>query len=325
MPAHYVHDLSPFLVEFGNGFGIRWYGMAYVAAFVCGFFLYRRLARAGYSDLRPDEVGDFITWGAIFGVVVGGRVGYILFYNLHEFLRSPLMIFKLWDGGMSSHGGIIGLTLFTLWYARRHRISWLNIGDNLVVVAPLGLFFGRIANFINGELYGNVTTVPWGMHFPGALTELQHRWPFEADAIVKSARAIDPTVTTVESLQAAIPGSPALKALIAESLPARHPSQLYEAFLEGVVLFGLLWWLRTRVRLPNGVLTGVFFIGYAVLRILGELFRQPDAPLTGFLTRGQFLSLFLILIGAGFLVAAFWRPSWPPRWRGAPLESAPQR
>ncbi len=309
--AYYVHSLSPFLIEFGHGVGVRWYGLAYVAGFLAGIVLYKRLARQGYSDLKPEEVTDFIVGGAIFGVVIGGRLGYMLFYNLQGFLANPLIIFKLWDGGMSSHGGMIGLVLYTLWYSRRHRISWRNICDNLVVVGPLGLMFGRLANFVNGELYGRATHVPWAMQFP---KELYASGP-EQDAAFQAAANIDPSWNTVDRIEEATRASLPLREALSHILTPRHPSQLYEAALEGAFLFTLLWLLRTRLRLSNGVLTGAFFIAYAVVRIVGELFREPDAPLTGPFTRGQFLSFFLVLLGLGLLIFSRLRPTWPPRFR----------
>ncbi len=308
--AFYVHHLSPFLVPFGPGWGIRWYGLAYVLAFVVGIALYKRLARRGYSDLEPEAVTDFIVWGAIFGVVLGGRLGYMLFYKFEDFTANPLMIVKLWEGGMASHGGLVGLTLYTLWYARRHRVSWRNLCDNLAVVGPLGLMFGRIANFINGELYGRVTSVPWAVQFPKELYD----HPDEFQAGVQAATAIDPAWQTVDQIEVATRVSPELRRALADILSPRHPSQLYEAALEGAFLFALLWLLRTRFRLPNGVLVGVFFIAYALVRILGECFREPDAALTGPFTRGQFLSFFLVLVGLLFLLSAWIRPAWPPRW-----------
>jgi phosphatidylglycerol:prolipoprotein diacylglycerol transferase len=310
--AYYVHHLSPFLVEFAPGFGVRWYGLAYVAAFLVGIALYKRLARQGYSDLQPEAVSDFIIWGAIFGVVLGGRLGYMLLYDFDAFRANPLIFFRLWDGGMASHGGMIGLALYTLWYARRHKVSWRNLGDNLVVVAPLGLLFGRLANFINGELFGRVTTVPWAMQFP---KELYIAPVSEQDAALRAAEAINPAWNTIDQIEAASRTSAQLREALAQILTPRHPSQLYEATLEGALLFTGLWLLRTRVRLPNGVLTGVFFIAYAALRITGEMFREPDAPLTGPFTRGQFLSFFLVLLGLGFLISAWLRPSWPSRWK----------
>lgn len=290
MLAYYLHDLGPFVFQFGGHWGIRWYGLAYVMAFVCGALLYRHLAQRGYSQLAPEKVADFITWGALFGVVLGGRLGYVLFYRPEHYFTHPLELFAVWDGGMSSHGGIIGLVLYTFWYARRHRVSWLGVGDNLVVVAPLGLFFGRLANFVNGELYGRPAALPWAVQFP---TELSDAPPLDL-----------------------IQHDEMVRARLREILPPRHPSQLYEAFLEGVVLFTLLWILRTKCRVPRGVLTGAFFIFYALLRIAGEMFREPDAPLTGVFTRGQFLSLFMILGGAAFAIAG---------WRGQQYERAAPR
>jgi phosphatidylglycerol:prolipoprotein diacylglycerol transferase len=213
---------------------------------------------------------------------------------------------------MSAHGGMLGVTLYTLSYSYKHQVSWRNIGDNLVVAAPIGLFLGRLANFINGELYGRVATVPWAVQFPKELYEGSEK---NVRQVLVQAAAINPNWTTVEQVVENVRHSPALRDLLAGALSPRHPSQLYEAALEGVLLFALLWILRTRFRLPNGILTGVFFIGYAVLRIIGELFREPDAPLTGPLTRGQFLSLFLLAIGLGFLISAWLRPEFPVRRR----------
>ena len=311
--AYYVHNLSPFLIEFGHGFGVRWYGLSYVAGFLVGILLYKRLARQGYSDIKPEAVTDFIVGTAIFGVVIGGRLGYMLLYDFQGFIANPIIIFKLWDGGMASHGGIVGIVLYTLWYARRHQVSWRNICDNIAVVGPLGLGFGRLANFINGELYGRAANVPWAMQFPKEL------YTPEAEdarsAAIQAAMNINPSWNTVDRIEGAVRTSAPLREALSHILTPRHPSQLYEAALEGAVLFSLLFFLRTRLRLPNGVLAGVFFIAYAMLRIAGEFFREPDAPLTGPFTRGQFLSLFLVLIGLAFLLSARLRPAWPPRWR----------
>lgn len=310
MFAYYVHALSPFLLRFNENFGLRWYGLAYVAAFVVGIYVVRGLSRRGLCDIPADKVSDFIIGGAIFGVLLGGRLGYMLFYDLGNFLHNPLIIVRVWDGGMSAHGGIIGLFLYTLWYARRHKISWRNVGDNLVVAAPIGLFFGRLANFINGELYGRVTTVAWAMQFPKELL-VSSTSDDARQRAVQEAFAINPAWTTVDAVVENAPHSAELRAKLGDILTPRHPSQLYEAALEGVLLFTILWVLRTRFRLRNGVLTGAFFVGYAVLRCVGELFREPDAALTGMLTRGQFLSLFLIAIGIGFFISTRVRPSYP--------------
>jgi phosphatidylglycerol---prolipoprotein diacylglyceryl transferase len=212
------------------------------------------------------------------------------------------------DGGMSAHGGILGLTLYTLWYSYRHKVSWRNIGDNLVVAAPIGLCLGRIANFINGELYGRVASVPWAVQFP---KELYGAPADTVQQVLREASAINPQWTTIEDVAENVRNSPALREVLAGTLSPRHPSQLYEALLEGALLFAILWILRTRLRLPNGVLTGAFFVGYAILRMIAEFFREPDAPLTGLLTRGQFLSIFLVAIGVGFFISAWIRPAFP--------------
>ncbi|MCX7869535.1 MAG: prolipoprotein diacylglyceryl transferase, partial [Terrimicrobiaceae bacterium] len=195
---------------------------------------------------------------------------------------------------------IAGLALYSLWHARRHGLPWLNLGDNLVVVAPVGLFFGRVANFINGELYGRVAHVPWAVLFPKALYDAP---PEVVGRVLAAAREMNAGWDSIEAVAAA-GRPPGLDALLRASLEPRHPSQLYEAALEGAVLFAVLWLMRTRLRLRDGVLTGVFFIGYGLLRSFCELFREPDAPLVAGLTRGQFLSVFLVLAGVGFLLAS---------------------
>ena len=310
--AYYIHDLSPFLIRISEEIGLRWYGIAYVLAFAFAYGIYLHLSRRGYCDIPPDAVGDFITGTALFGVILGGRLGYMVFYDWENFWHNPLLFFKFWEGGMASHGGILGIVVFTWIYARRKKISWLNIGDNTAVAAPVGLFLGRCANFINGELYGRATTVPWAVQFP---KELYDAPPETVRGVLLATSQLDPSWNTLPALVKHVGSSPELRDLLARTLTPRHPSQIYEAFLEGALLFALLWILRTKFRLPDGVLTGVFFIAYALLRILGEIFREPDAPLTLALTRGQFLSLFLILIGAAFLLAARLHPTWAPKFR----------
>ncbi len=283
MLASYLHDLSPFVFQVG-GWGPRWYGVSYVLSFLVGYLLYRWLARRGYTEMPEEKVADFVTLAAIFGVMLGGRLGWIIFYGWRDVAEDPVSALKVWEGGMSSHGGILGLVAFTYWFARRHRLSWTGIGDNLCVVAPVGLFIVRCANFINGELYGRPAgpsggpaSVPWAVVFPTELGKGRPRLDaIRHDEIVRQT--------------------------LRNTLPPRHPSQLYEAFLEGVILFAILWFLRTRMRVPRGVITGAFFILYAALRIVGEFFREPDPSWqVGPISAGQFLSLFLFGIGAAFL------------------------
>ncbi len=298
MLAYFVDQFSPFIFEIRPGIGPRWYGLAYILAFAIGYALYFRLAKRGYTEMPPAQVGDFITWAAVFGVMLGGRLGWTIFYGLKQDHSGDLWYwpFEVWKGGMSSHGGIIGLVLFTLFWARRHRLSWTSIGDSLCVVAPVGLFIVRCANFINGELYGKLSQVSWAVIFPGEMRDnlylfgrvatLAHRDDLQTpDAFIDAARS-DGHLTQI----------------LASVLPPRHPSQLYEALLEGVVLFAILWTMRTRFCVPRGVITGSFFILYALLRIIGEMFRVPDpAWSVGHFSAGQFLSLFLFLIGGAFI------------------------
>jgi phosphatidylglycerol:prolipoprotein diacylglycerol transferase len=256
------------------------------------------LSHRGLSEIKESQVADFITLVALFGVVLGGRIGYMLLYDWDHFVQEPWMIFMIHKGGMASHGGIAGVALFCLWYARKHKISWTGIGDTLVCGAPLGVFCGRIANFINGELFGRVTQVPWAVKFP---TELLHE-----DFVKQGGTA----VALPENLQ----HSPEIiawferngggRAELEAILHPRHPSQLYEALGEGLFLSAILLAVRLRwPRLPHGVLTGLFFLLYAVARISLESVRQPDSGSEAILgmTKGQFFSLFMVLMGFVFM------------------------
>jgi phosphatidylglycerol:prolipoprotein diacylglycerol transferase len=312
MIAYWVHNLDPFAFQFGNGFGVRWYGIAYLAAFAAAYFVYLHLAKRGFSVIPADKVGDFITGCAVFGVLIGGRLGHFLFYDRAALLVDPLVFFRVWEGGMSAHGGILGVVVYTLWYAWRHNVNWPGLGDNLVVGAPLGLLFGRLANFINGELYGRPASVPWAVKFPQEIYELPVEKQREILALAQNTigepAGLEQIVTTVSN-------SPDWRETLGAFLTPRHPSQIYEGLLEGLLLFVLLWILRTRVRTANGVITGAFFVGYAILRSIGEFFRAPEDGYVGFLTAGQFLSVFIFLIGIGFWVAAKLRPAYPPAER----------
>src|SRR5258708_82518 len=221
MLAYYVHDLNPLIFRLWENVGPRWYGLAYVLAFICSYVLFRRLAKCGYADLPVAKVGDFVTGAALFGVIIGGRLGYVFLYN-PEMLRAPMSILRVWEGGMSSHGGMVGALVFTLYYAHRHKISWGNLVDKLGVKASIGLFFGRCANFINGELYGRATRVPWAMQFPKEL--LDH--PTEANRAIASCTAIDPSLTTPEAIVASVHRQPEVATTLRSILTPRHPSQL---------------------------------------------------------------------------------------------------
>ncbi|WP_025899721.1 prolipoprotein diacylglyceryl transferase [Sneathiella glossodoripedis] len=245
-------EIDPILFSIGP-FAIRWYALAYIAGLVIGWRLMVRFARSKESAIQPEQVDDFLVWATL-GVIFGGRLGYVLFYKPEFYLENPAQILMVWQGGMSFHGGFIGVVAAALLFARKHKLPTFELADMLATVAPIGLFFGRIANFINAELFGRPTDVPWAMVFPN--------------------------------------GGPM----------ARHPSQIYEALLEGLVLFIVMMFLRnTQIGQKPGFLTGVFLIGYALARGFVEFFREPDAHL-GFLfagaTMGQLLSLPMIVIGA---------------------------
>jgi phosphatidylglycerol:prolipoprotein diacylglycerol transferase len=249
--------VDPVLIAVGP-FAIRWYALAYIAGLIGGWWLARRVAAdqtswGGVSPMRPNDIDDVIVWVAL-GVVFGGRIGYVLFYDPVRFAANPLDALYIWRGGMSFHGGMLGTIAALLLFARSRGIPMLSMLDVAAIATPIGLFFGRLANFINSELWGRVTDVPWAFVFPN--------------------------------------GGP---------LP-RHPSQLYEAGLEGIVLFAVLLfaWRRGALRYP-GTIGGLFVGGYGLARIVSEFFREPDAHigyLTGGLTMGMLLSLPMLLVGA---------------------------
>ena len=312
--AQYIHDLNPVALPIYGNLAVRWYGLAYLAGFVAGFLLLRHLARRSLWVLKPEKTADFIAAAAMFGVFLGGRLGYVFFYQLPEqgwskILSDPLMIFRVWEGGMASHGGILGLVIFTWFYAKKEKVTWTGLGDGLCVVAPLGLFFGRVANFINGELYGRIVegVVPWAVRFP--LSLMKEPESVQRDAWQACAE-IEPSLMDAQSMETLIAvarENPEVSQTLGDFLPPRHPSQIYEALLEGALLFAILWWVRTRYKnAPDGLLTGLFFALYAGFRIFGEQFREPDAALVGSLTRGQFFSLFMFVFAALFLLHA-WR------------------
>lgn len=306
--AYYLHDINPNLIQFTEQFGIKWYGVSYVAGFVVSYLLMRMLARRGYGQLKEDEVSDFITLVALFGVLVGGRLGYMLLYTDGEFFKRPWMFFQLWDGGMASHGGIAGVAAVIYYYARKKNYNWIGIGDNMVSVAPIGIFFGRIANFINGELYGKAASVSWAVQFPGEL---------ERPEIWREANARLPEYANVYQMREAVGEDPQVDAVLHEVLTPRHPSQIYQALMEGLALFLILFLLRLKYKnLPYGVLTGLFFILYATFRIWGEVYRAADYDIPQFwgIQRGQFYSIFMYAAGFAFLPYAY-RDKLIPLWK----------
>lgn len=329
--ATYVHQLDPVIFQVGGSLALRWYGLAYLASFLAGYVLLKRLAERRLWVLQPEKTADFIAAAALLGVFIGGRLGYVFFYQIPRdgwasFTQDPLVLFRVWEGGMASHGGILGLVIFTFFYARKHKVSWTGLGDGLCVVAPIGLLCGRIANFINGELYGRVANgVAWAVKFPDTLSrrELPEYGRFnevlaaavDADpAFAERIKEIsaqgfaDPRIAQFHELILANRGSDAVTEAIARYLEPRHPSQLYEGLLEGGLLFAILWFVRVRFpKAPHGLLTGLFFLLYPTFRIFAEAYREPDAAwvIENVLTKGQFLSLFMYLFAAAFLIHAF--------------------
>ena len=268
LPVLLFPQFDPVLIRLGP-LAIRWYALAYIGGLLLGLWLVRRQVQRRPAVALPDQVSDFLTWATL-GVVLGGRLGYVLFYQPGRFLEHPAEILAVWSGGMSFHGGMLGVAVAVVLFCRRNRIDILGFADRVAVAAPVGLFLGRVANFINGELWGRAAPdwLPWAMIFPG-----------EA----------------------------------AGGIP-RHPSQLYQAGLEGVVLFAVMQLLARSeaLRARYGFLTGAFLAGYAVARIVGEFFRQPD-PFLGFLyagaTMGQLLSLPMLLAGLLLMARAMRRPA----------------
>lgn len=252
--------LNPVAINLGF-FGIKWYSLAYLAGILLGYMYLLRLLREPGAPMARRHADDMIFYATL-GIIIGGRAAYVLFYQ-PEILAHPLDIFKLWNGGMSFHGGMVGVIVAILYMSRKEGLNWLRVHDYIACCAPFGLFFGRLANFVNGELWGKATDVPWAIVFPT--------------------------------------GGPV----------PRHPSQLYEAGLEGVLLFAILWFAfwKTRARYEPGKLAGIFLLGYGIARFGVEYFREADAQLMTFaqasgLHMGQWLTLPMIFGGLYLILTA---------------------
>jgi phosphatidylglycerol---prolipoprotein diacylglyceryl transferase len=260
----YPH-LSPVFFEFGP-LQFRWYGLMYLIGLTAAYFLITRRVKQKGLALSRDQIYDMVVWAAL-GVFIGGRLGYTLFYNFSYYVQHPAKFFAVWEGGMSFHGGLLGTIVSLIWFSKRQGLPIYTIADLAASVTPIGLGFGRLGNFINGELYGRPTDVPWCMVFPA--------------------------------------GGPA----------CRHPSQLYEAGLEGLMLFTVLW-LIGRKATPPGTLFWTFLTGYGLCRIVVEFFREPDAHIGfifGSISMGQMLSLPMIVIGISMLTLGYQRQAMTER------------
>jgi len=259
--------LDPVALDLGF-FELRWYSLAYLAGIFIGYWYLLRLIRQPGAPLARRHADDLVFYAAL-GIILGGRLGYVLFYNLGYYLQNPVDIVKLWDGGMSFHGGVLGTVVGILYLARKEKLNWLRVHDYVACCVPFGLLFGRLANFVNHELWGAETDVPWAVRFP---------------EVVNGQSVLG---------------------------PPRHPSQLYEAGLEGLVLFAILWWMfwRTQARYEPGKLVGAFIFFYGCFRFAVEFVREPDQQLVGFaqatgLHMGQWLSLPMIAGGAWLMWTA---------------------
>jgi phosphatidylglycerol:prolipoprotein diacylglycerol transferase len=260
--------LSPVALHIGP-FDLRWYSLAYLAGIFIAYWYMLRLLKPPGAPMARRHTDDLVFYAAL-GVILGGRIGYVLFYNLAHYLQHPLEIVKLWDGGMSFHGGMVGTSLGIIYFARKEKLSWLRIHDYVACCVPMGLFFGRLANFVNQELWGAPTTVPWAVRFQ------------EFNAYGQRFLG-----------------------------PPRHPSQIYEAVLEGLVLFAILSWMfwKTDARYQPGKLVGAFLFVYGMFRFAIEFIREPDSQLIAFtqathLHMGQWLSLPMILGGLWLMLTA---------------------
>ena len=284
---HYIHRLHPEIIQFTDQIALRWYGLAYLGGVLAGYILLRRLIRCNLLHITEEQLQDFLTTLFLVGIFIGGRLGYFLFYAPETFWQDPIQLIQVWHGGMASHGGIIGCLLVMIWSAKRYKVSFWNLADNVCVVGTLGLFFGRMANFINGELWGRPSQVPWAVVFPDVLgTRLPPEMRYDL---------------------------PQLQRLVETGiLQARHPSQLYEAFGEGLLLFAVLWFLRHQKwsQVRQGRLGIVFLVGYGFSRFVCEFFREPDSTVYfGWMSKGQLLTLGMF--AAAGVVAALPRPGFP--------------
>ncbi|HEY1797734.1 MAG TPA: prolipoprotein diacylglyceryl transferase [Stellaceae bacterium] len=286
---------NPIALQLGP-FAIRWYALSYIVGILIGWRYCLYLAERRPWLVGRKDVDDFLVWATL-GVVLGGRIGYLVFYNLPYYVDHPFEALELWHGGMSFHGGALGVTTAILLFTRARKLPLFAFSDIITAAIPIGLFFGRIANFINGELYGRATDVAWAMKFPSELMAD----PTKAAAAVEAVTKIEPQLNSVEAIINAYRGDPTVRVVVDHILTPRHPSQLYEAACEGILLFLLLFFAeRMRARTRPGMLTGLFLCGYAAARMSGELFRQPDVQL-GFLflgtTMGQLLSIPVLVAG----------------------------
>ncbi len=312
--ATYIHHLDPVIVKLPiEPLALRWYGLAYVVGFVLGYWVLLQLSKRDLYCVCPKKLGDFITLVCLVGVILGGRLGEFFFYWLPEngwsgLCADPFWVFRVWEGGMASHGGIIAVLLVAVFYARHNHLSVPAVCDGLAIVCPIGLFFGRVANFINGELYGRICSDsnPLGMKFPMEYLDLPDRAQRAADTAMSQALGTPVNgFGNFELIARLSRESESAREALGHFLHTRYPSQLFEAVGEGLLIFLVLIILRLAwKKAPAGLFSALFCLLYAFARITTECFREPDAPTWGNITRGQYLSFAVLLLGLVFLAAS---------------------
>ena len=331
----WIHNLDPFIFEI-NGFGPRWYGLAYIIGLVAGWYMVRRWAQLQRLPIQPEAVQDLAVYFGV-GMIAGGRLGYCLFYDT-SLLMPPWQILFVWQGGMASHGGIVGMFLGVLLYCRKHRIPFWVIADASATVTPIGICAGRVANFINGELWGRPTDVSWGMRFPTSIhTDMQVKlaeataaagdpelgspaWNTLQHELVRIENQYTAAMVHLDKLDA---GSDQWIQMVNEYVLVRHPSQLYAALLEGVVVFTIAM-LAHRMHRKPGLSLGIVLSVYAVVRFINEFWRNPDEGYElffGWMSKGQLLSIPILLIGLGFIIWAVRKQSMPELYQRPDKES----
>jgi phosphatidylglycerol:prolipoprotein diacylglycerol transferase len=325
----YVHDLSPFAIKFSESFGLRWYGLSYLAGFVCAYLILLYLSKKGKISLNKEQVSDFVFYVAV-GVIIGGRLGYCVFYDPSLFTKFSNN-FPFWGalevhkGGMASHGGIIGVIASCLLFARKEKLLRLELLDLVALTACLGIFFGRMANFVNGELLGRPApeNYAFAVKFPQELYEIEakdfYKLSAAAESLGFSKESVDFAIRSndlaffsrisekaIEAVQA---GNSQVKLVLEPALTARYPSQIYAALLEGLIIFIGLWLLHIKFS-RIGVASAGFVVMYPIMRIISEQFRLPDAQI-GFqalgLTRGQWISIGMLVFSLIYLVIFLWQ------------------
>ena len=312
--AIYIHHLDPIIVKLPvEHLALRWYGLAYVAGFVLGYWVLLQLSKRHLYCVEPQKLGDFITLVCLVGVIMGGRLGEFFFYwlpahGLQGLCDDPLWVLRVWEGGMASHGGIAAVLLVSIIYAWRRHLSIPGVCDGLAIVCPIGLFFGRVANFINGELYGRPCSPdnPLAMKFPLEYLEFPEPMRRLADAAMSQASGIPVNGWgNFDFVAELCRNNDAAREALGRFLTPRFPSQLFEALGEGLIIFVVLITLRLIwKKAPDGIFSALFCFLYAAARISAECFKEPDAPMWGSITRGQYLSFAVVALGAAFLAVA---------------------